>query len=197
MKLILFFNGWGMDESIVSHLEIPINYSLKVINYPYNFDAASLSQYEDIIFIGWSFGSYYLTKYLIENNIKSKKIISLNGTPETIGKNGISQGVFDLTLDTLSPDTLQKFYENMGIDNTFSQAKKNFKDIKNELQYFKDNYIPLKNIFTHAFIGKKDKIIPASRQKKYFEANGTIITEIPCGHYPFSVIKNWDILIGE
>lgn len=197
MKLILFFNGWGMDENIISHLEIPINYSLKVINFPYNFDNAILSEYDDIIFIGWSFGSYYLTKYIIENNIKSNKIISLNGTPETIGKNGISEGVFKLTLDTLTPDTLQKFYENMGIDNTFSQAKKNFKDIKNELKYFKDNYIPLKNIFTHAFIGKKDKIIPASRQKKYFEANKVIITELICGHYPFSAVKSWNTLIGD
>lgn len=197
MKLMLFFNGWGMDENIVSHLEIPINYTLKVINFPYNFDNTILSQYDDIIFIGWSFGSYYLTKYVIENNIKSNKIISLNGTPETIGKNGISEGVFKLTLDTLTLDTLQKFYENMGIDNTFSQAKKNFKDIKNELQYFKDNYVPLKNIFTHAFIGKKDKIIPASRQKKYFETNKVIITELLCGHYPFSVIKSWNALIGE
>jgi len=197
MKLMLFFNGWGMDENIVSHLEIPINYTLKVINFPYNFDNTILSQYDDIIFIGWSFGSYYLTKYVIENNIKSNKIISLNGTPETIGKNGISEGVFKLTLDTLTPDTLQKFYENMGIDNTFSQVKKNFKDIKNELQYFKDNYVPLKNIFTHAFIGKKDKIIPASRQKKYFETNKVIITELLCGHHPFSVIKSWNALIGE
>ena len=78
MKLILFFNGWGMDENIISHLEIPINYTLKVINFPYNFDNAILSQYDDIIFIGWSFGSYYLTKYIIENNIKSNKIISFS-----------------------------------------------------------------------------------------------------------------------
>ena len=197
MKLILFFNGWGMDENIVSHLEIPIGYTLKIINFPYNFDKTILTQYDDIIFIGWSFGSYYLTKYLLENNIRSKKIISLNGTPETIGKNGISEGVFNLTLDTLTSDTLQKFYENMGIDKTFSPSKKNFKDIKDELQYFKNNYIPLKNIFTHAFIGKKDKIIPALRQKKYFESNNVNITELLCGHYPFSVIKNWSTLIGE
>ena len=195
MKLILFFNGWGMDENIVSHLEIPIGYTLKIINFPYNFDKTILTQYDDIIFIGWSFGSYYLAKYLLENNIRSKKIISLNGTPETIGKNGISEGVFNLTLDTLTSDTLQKFYENMGIDNTFSPSKKNFKDIKDELQYFKNNYIPLKNIFTHAFIGKKDKIIPALRQKKYFESNNVNITELLCGHYPFSVIKSWSTLI--
>ncbi|MDU1911522.1 pimeloyl-ACP methyl esterase BioG family protein [Fusobacterium sp.] len=197
MKLILFFNGWGMDKNIVSHLEIPINYTLKIINFPYNFNNTILSQYDDVIFIGWSFGSYYLTKYLTVNNIKSKKIISLNGVPETIGKNGISEGVFNLTLDNLTPDTLQKFYENMEIDSTFTAGEKKFKDIRDELQYFKDNYIPQKNIFTHAFIGKKDKIIPALRQKKYFESNKVNITELACGHYPFSVIKSWSTLIGE
>ena len=50
MKLILFFNGWGMDENIVSHLEIPIGYTLKIINFPYNFDKTILTQYDDIIF---------------------------------------------------------------------------------------------------------------------------------------------------
>lgn len=197
MKLILFFNGWGMDENIISHIEVPAEYILKVLNFPYNLDDNIFQQYDEVIPIGWSFGCYYLAKYLTEKNIKCKKIISLNGSPEMIGKNGISQGVFNLTLNTLTPDTLQKFYGNMGIDSTFSPAEKVFQDIKDELQYFKDNYVPQKNVFTHAFIGEKDKIIPASRQKKYFEANGTIITEIPCGHYPFSIIKNWDILIGE
>ena len=37
-----------------------------------------------------------------------------------------------------------------------------------ELQYFKDNYQDLPFIFTKAFIGDKDKIIPAYKQKKLF-----------------------------
>ncbi|WP_130890973.1 MULTISPECIES: pimeloyl-ACP methyl esterase BioG family protein [Fusobacterium] len=197
MKLILFFNGWGMDENIISHLDIPSGYTLKTINFPYDINSAIFQQYNEVIPVGWSFGSYYLAKYLTENNIKCKKVISLNGSPEMIGKNGISEGVFNLTLDTLTPDTLLKFYGNMGIDDTFSPSKKNFQDIKDELQYFKDHYVPQKNVFTHAFIGKKDKIIPVSRQKKYFETNETAFTEITCGHYPFSAIKSWDILIGE
>lgn len=124
MKLILFFNGWGMDENIISHIEVPAEYILKVLNFPYNLDDNIFQQYDEVIPIGWSFGSYYLAKYLTEKNIKCKKIISLNGSPEMIGKNGISQGVFDLTLNTLTPDTLQKFYGNMGIDSTFSPAEK-------------------------------------------------------------------------
>ncbi len=39
-------------------------------NRIYNFIVDNLKNYEDIIAIGWSFGSYYLCKYLNYNNIK-------------------------------------------------------------------------------------------------------------------------------
>lgn len=38
MNLILFFNGWGMDETLVNHLPLPKNYHLKIINYPYKIE---------------------------------------------------------------------------------------------------------------------------------------------------------------
>ena len=197
MKLIVFFNGWGMDENVVSHLKVPANHVLEVVNFPYKVNASTFNRYEEIIFIGWSFGSYYLARYLSENSIKYKKAISVNGSPETIGKNGISEKIFNFTLNTLTPDTLQKFYKNMEIDTSFLPPLKNFYNIKEELQYFKDNYIPQKNVFTHAFIGKNDKIISAANQKRFFNSIGTAITELSCGHYPFFIIKDWFALIGE
>ena len=35
MNLILFFNGWGMDERVIEDVAIPKNYKLEVINFPY------------------------------------------------------------------------------------------------------------------------------------------------------------------
>ena len=46
MKLILFFNGWGMDENIISHIEVPAEYILKVLNFPYNLDDNIFPQYD-------------------------------------------------------------------------------------------------------------------------------------------------------
>ena len=34
MNLILFFNGWGMDERVIEDVAIPKNYKLEVINFP-------------------------------------------------------------------------------------------------------------------------------------------------------------------
>ena len=33
MRLILFFNGWGMDSSVVEKVELPKDTEIKVINF--------------------------------------------------------------------------------------------------------------------------------------------------------------------
>lgn len=197
MKLIVFFNGWGMDNKAVNHLTIPKNYEVKIVNFPYNLDSSIFKNYEEIIAIGWSFGSYYLSRYLNKNNIKLDKIISINGVPETIGEFGIPERIFEATLKNLTPETLKEFYSNIGIDSESLFSNKDFQSIKEELQYFKDNYSPEKNSFTKAFIGKKDKIIPTLRQKKYYDNHNTEIAIIQCPHYPFNFFKSWSDIIGE
>lgn len=195
MNLILFFNGWGMDENCIKNIILPRNFELKIINFPYIVENINFSIYDEIIPIGWSFGSYYLSKYILENNLKFKRVISINGTPETIGNYGITPKIFEFTLNTLTPDSLLKFYKNMGIDENFILPNKNFEDIKKELEFFKLNYIPLKNIFTEVIIGTHDKIIPAMRIKKYFTEKNIAIFEIDAPHFIFSKIKSWsDIL---
>ena len=69
-KLILFFNGWGMDECVVKHLE-PEDYDVLMF-YNYNtletdFDFESLNIYPEKNIIAWSMGvmvSAYLTTFL-------------------------------------------------------------------------------------------------------------------------------------
>lgn len=191
MNLILFFNGWGMDDSILKDINIPQGYILKVVNFPYNIDINKLNVYSDIVYIGWSFGCYYLTKFICKNNIISKNTIAINGNSQTIGKYGIPKKMFDLTLNTLTPETLVKFYENMGAPNFI--PSRDFESIKSELQYFGDNFIPLKNIFKYIFIGENDRIIPTTKQKKLCEVENIFPTILPCEHYPFN---DKDILIN-
>ena len=185
MKLIVFFNGWGMDNKAVDHLTIPKNYEVKIVNFPYDLDSSIFKNYEDVIAIGWSFGSYYLCKYLNYNNIKLDKIISINGVPKTIGEFGIPKRIFEATLKNLTPETLKEFYHNMGVDSENLFSNKNFQEIKAELQYFKDNYSPEKNVFTKVFIGKKDRIIPALRQEKYYNRHNIEVSIISMSTLPF------------
>jgi len=159
MSKIYFFNGWGMDENLLKPVKNSTEYDIEVINFPYNIDKSSIDK--DDIFIGYSFGVYYLNKFLSENkDLKYKKAIGINGLPETIGKFGI-----------------------------------NVDKIKNELQFFKDNYKIIDNHIDFYYIGKNDRIIPANRLEKYCQNYNLAYKLLECGHYPFSYFTNFkDIL---
>ena len=200
MRLILFFNGWGMDESVVENIKSSKDIEIKIINFPYEIKDLESSIYHEVIMVGWSFGCYYLTKWVLENRkkidfSKVKKIVAINGNGEIIGKYGITPKIFEFTLSTLTPDSLIKFYQNMEIDERFTIPEKEFEDIFEELEYFKNNYIPLENIFDEIIIGKRDKVVPAIRQKKYCEDKNIEYKELEIGHYPFDFIKSWSDLI--
>ena len=72
MSKIYFFNGWGMDKNLLNPVKNSTEYDIEVINFPYNIDINSID--EDDIFIGYSFGVYYLNKFLSENrDLKYKR----------------------------------------------------------------------------------------------------------------------------
>ena len=96
MNLILFFNGWGMDKNCISEIKIPINFCLQVVNFPYDYDVKNLKKYEKVYFTGWSFGAWYLSKFIIENEIKSQNVIGINGHGEIIGEYGIKEKMIAL-----------------------------------------------------------------------------------------------------
>ena len=62
MNIIIFFNGWGMNSDVISNVLPLDNWQVLNISYPYDFDKSILNSYNEVIFIGWSFGVYYLSK---------------------------------------------------------------------------------------------------------------------------------------
>lgn len=197
MKKIYFFNGWGMDDSILSNIENSTEYTIEIVNFPYVIDIKELSKKQDIIFIAWSFGVYYLNKFLNQNkNIRYYKAIAINGVPEIIGEYGINEKMFNLTLSTLNPENLLKFYKNMDIDETFKYSSKKFEEIKKELLFFKENYTMFEmNKIDYIFIGKYDRIIPRAKQEKFCKEKNSTYEIIDCGHYPFSYFKDFSNII--
>lgn len=197
MKKIYFFNGWGMDDSILSNIENSTEYTIEIVNFPYVIDIKELSKKQDIIFIAWSFGVYYLNKFLNQNkNIRYYKAIAINGVPEIIGEYGINEKMLNLTLSTLNPENLLKFYKNMDIDETFKYSSKKFEEIKKELLFFKENYTMFEmNKIDYIFIGKYDRIIPRAKQEKFCKEKNSTYEIIDCGHYPFSYFKDFSNII--
>jgi biotin synthesis protein BioG len=183
-----------MDENLVKHLTIPKNSRLKIVNYPYKFETP---KEEKIIPIGYSFGVYYLAKWITQAKLSFPKVIAINGTPEIIGLNGISEKLFQATYHDLSESTLKIFFQNMGIDQTFKKSNRSITELKAELKKLYDNYQPQSNVFTHALISENDRIIPTKRQKQYFQVQNTMIKKINGGHFAFATLKNWRDIQGN
>ena len=195
MSKIYFFNGWAMDEKLLSPLKNSTEYEIKVINFPYNIDKTSIDKGD--IFIAYSFGVYYLNKFLSENqDLVYEKTIAINGLPETIGKFGINEKMFNMTLETLNQENLEKFLLNMDIDESFGRSDKTLEEAKYELQYFKDNYKAIPNYINFYYIGKNDRIIPANKVEKYCQNNNIAYELIACGHYPFSYFTDFKDIIN-
>ena len=128
MSKIYFFNGWAMDQNLLSPLKNSTEYEIKVINSPYNIDKTSIDKGD--IFIAYSFGVYYLNKFLSESqDLVYEKAIAINGLPETIGKFGINEKMFNMTLETLDKENLEKFLLNMDIDKALEDLIKLWKKL--------------------------------------------------------------------
>ena len=198
MKLILFFNGWGMDEKIHPKIQDTNEYELISLKYPYICPRIDFEKYEDIYVIGWSFGVYYANLYLNSlEHLENITAIAINGTPELIGENGIKKNMIQYTYDNLTLESLDKFYENMELPELLMKREINFQEIKEELKYFIDNYKISENRFHKAIIFKNDRIIPFKNQKRYFEINNVEIEEISGGHYPFNELKTFEKIVNR
>ncbi|MGL4307755.1 MAG: pimeloyl-ACP methyl esterase BioG family protein [Cetobacterium sp.] len=196
MNLILFFNGWGMDKDIFSNFSSLKNFHIEIISYPYIVPPIDFTKYNKIFIIGWSFGVYYASLFLKDFKY-TYEAIAINGTPEVIGNYGITPKIFQLTLETLNQENLIKFYKNMEISDKIFFNKKDINFLANSLKDLGDNYTPQKNFFHRVIIAQRDKIIPTSRQIKYFEKEKVPIYIIPCGHYPFEFLDSWDKIIKD
>lgn len=187
MSLIVFFNGWGMDEKILPDIEE--KHEILCINFPYSVPLEKLEGIEEIIFIGWSFGAYYANKFLKENpRFQNSLSIAINGTPDMIGKNGIPKKILELTLKTLSEDSLRQFHINMECNNNLF-AGKDITFLRDELKYFIENSDSSENFFKGALISVRDRIVPAKNQENYFSDKNVIIKKISYGHFIFHEMR--------
>ncbi len=184
MKLIVFFNGWG-TKKFLKKINCSKKYEIMNIKYPYSLDKNILENYDDILFIGWSLGVYYLNKFLNENEYFQKyQSIAINGNPLIIGNYGISSSIYKKTIANLNKENLKHFYNNMGYLESYIYNE-DIDSLKKELEYTLINYKELENCIKLYVIGTKDKIVPYTRQIKYCNKHDAdyIILDMP--HYIF------------
>ena len=198
-KLILFLNGWAMNESAVEHLNKE-DFDILMINdyrnFELDFSQFNFEKYSEKYLICWSMGVYVSNLFIEEFNCFNKKI-AINGTNKIIDDNfGIPKKIYNLTVKFFNETSCDKFIKNIFNGNINSEIK-----ITNTIEELKEELISIQNIktqnetiFDKAIISKEDIIIPTKNQIAYWQ-DKTKLEIIDSAHYPFKNYTSWKELL--
>lgn len=178
-SLILFFTGWGMDETTLS---ITRNNYDTCICFDYtdiNFEELPYKNYQKINVYGWSMGVWAASQVLQKNNLPIQKSIAMNGTMFPIEQEkGIDPVIFQRTIDSLNEKSLSKFNKRMcGNQETFNFFEK--KSTHRSIESLKNELISIQSmaqgktipafLWDKAIIGSRDLIFLPQNQIKAWE----------------------------
>lgn len=191
-NLIVFFNGWGMDESIVNHLDCE-NFDV-IMFYDYNsldidFVFEDLEKYKKKHLIAWSMGVMTASLFNISCNSKT----AINGTLKPIDNlYGIPERIYDLTIKGFNEKGAAKFIKNMfDKDSDLPEINRTIENQKSELSALKTYKASLDFKYSKVLISSSDKIIPTKNQCAFWK----IEPNIESGHCPFLLFKKWSELL--
>ncbi len=196
-KLIVFFNGWGMDEKIVSHLNFSDFNVLMFYDYlntqiP-DFD---FSNYDYKVLIAWSMGVYVCN--IFYDKLKDfNKYTAINGTQKPVDDDyGIPQLVYNLTVENFNELSSAKFMKKITTEVDLKEyTSRSTEELKQELISIRDLKIEKYLNFNKVIISTKDRIMPYKNQLRFWTEKGVEIIELNAPHYIFNLYKNWDELI--
>ncbi len=196
-NLTVFFNGWGMDEKIVSHLDFG-GYDIITYSDYRNLDinVPDFSQYDKKVLIAWSMG-VMVCNYFYEIFKDFDKFIAINGTPKAIDDEyGIPKVIYNLTAENFNENSSIKFMKKITPKiELHNYCSRNTEELQKELLCIKEINPEKYFKFDKAYVSLKDRIIPAKNQMKYWSENKTPVTELDLPHYILDEFKSWDEII--
>lgn len=204
-SVIVFFNGWGMDSNMLSHLDFAGFDVIECNSYHTNglFLFDELERYEKKYLFAYSMGVWAAAKTFDSYSALFNLKIAIAGSIFPVDDlNGIPVSIFTATLQNLSPVTLEKFNLRMcGSEEILKFYKKvkldrDFDDCKSELQFIYNHSLTKMNNFNFdtAIISKNDKIFSVNNLKYSFSDTKQIFLDAP--HFPFYLWKSWNDLLN-
>jgi len=212
-SVLLFFNGWGMDEKIARYLS---NNSSD--DCPYDILHCNdyrdtilpeevhnqLKNYEQRIVIAWSFGVWVANQVGLSNVTKA---IALNGTLSPINTfKGIAPPIFQATLDNYDEHNRERFMRRICGGNRGYKAfepmapERTVLDQKRELIALQKQVLSgYRNdrswCYQHVIIGGKDLIFTdTAQQRAWPDTRQTLINDMP--HLPFYEFNSWQEILS-
>lgn len=208
-KLILFLNGWGMNEAAIRHLCIPEGYDLLIV---YDYRSFSdfppeVSHYQEIILVAWSIG-VWATEQLTQRGLlpSVKQSIAMAGSPFIRHDSyGIPCKVFDLTLQTLTDSSRETFNRRMCGGKSNEALLKEFEqrttqELQEELNAVRKAELSrdserLAFHWDRLLIAEKDKIVPPRNLYRLAEGFQIPTFSLPLlPHFLFAGFDSWQDL---
>ncbi|MDR0962214.1 MAG: DUF452 family protein [Mediterranea sp.] len=181
-RLLLFFAGWGADETPFKEYrpqgcDYLICYDYRTLT----FDSSLLDGYNEVNVVGWSMGVWAATHVLGKLSGETSgrlprlnRSVALNGTPFPADETrGIPPAIYRGTLEGLTGASLNKFLRRMCKDGA---AYKAFLQVtpRRPLEELRDELIAIEKVaasqplpafhWTKAVVGTDDRIIPPANQ---------------------------------
>ena len=193
-SLILFFNGWGMDEDVVKHLlfgefDVLMFYDYNCLDTDFNFDM--LDKYKNIYLVAWSMG--VMIGSILGVKIKNLTYsVAINGTLHPIDENyGINPRIYDLTIRGFNENGSKKFVSKMFNTDTTLMLSRSLQNQKSELAALRNYTANLDFKYDKVFISDNDNIIPTKNQCAFWN----MTPNIKSGHCPFLEFGEWSEII--
>ncbi len=196
-SLIVFFNGWGMDERIVQNLDFGNYDVLALFDYrTFDFPKIDFSSYEKKYLVSWSMGVF--VSNLFYNILKDfDGFTAINGTLKPIDDNyGIPVSIYNLTVDNFNELTCTKFMKKISSTTDLKNyCTRSLEELKQELISIRDIKLDKFLNFNKAIISVKDRIFPYKNMLAFWNNENASVVEIDGAHYIFDDFKCWEDLL--
>lgn len=209
-RLLVFFNGWGMDQRLLAMIAPPAGRDLlAVCDYTdlQGADAvrAAVARYPAAELVAWSMGVWAAATVFGAAGARFDTAVAVNGTGRPIDDEyGIPTGLFHATLESFSERARDSFFRRMcdGRDACGEfipyAPLRDVEDQRRELFALAGRAaagLPPPGPFTSAVVGTRDRIMPPENQVRYWQG------VIPCRtvrlpHLPFSRRAGWPEILG-
>lgn len=199
-NLIVFFNGWAMNETPVKHLKtdgFDILFLFDYRNLDFDFSQFDFDKYEKKYLICWSMGVFAVNNFAYIFNSFDYKV-AINGTSKIVDNDfGIPEKIYKITAKFLNEDSLDKFIKNMfkgGKLNPEITITRSIDELRDELFEIQKKSLNGEIKFDKAIISTDDRIIPTKNQINFWQGKTDII-KINSTHCPFGIYSSWQDLL--
>ncbi len=196
-KLLLFFNGWGMDDTLFSAWPVPEFDVMTVCDYTEKTPLPELSGYAELHLAAWSLGVRAAAEALAGTPYRFATATAFNGTLRPVdAEYGIDPAVFAGTVENWGDERARdRFFRRLAGNAEFNRPARSWESQRDELaaleRRFSAEPVP-PNPFRTAWIGGRDRIIPAAAQSRFWSSQGVEIVEVPgAPHLPFAALRSF------